>query len=131
MQMGIMAEQAGTGRTILVVEDEAIVAMLVEDILLTLGHGVAGPASTLAEARALVADGNTLDAALLDMNVAGESIFPFARELRGLGVPLIFASGYGQSGAPEEFRDCVIVQKLFTDTDIENALNRIFPAAES
>jgi len=98
------------GRRILVVEDEAIVAMLVEDGLLDAGARVVGPASSIEEALHLiegaVADGG-LSAAVLDLNLHGAWVSPVADRLAALGVPFLFATGYcegcdtgGHSTAP-------------------------------
>lgn len=84
------------GRRVLVVEDEPLVAMEMEMILRDLGCEVAGPAATLAEALRLAATVRGLDAAVLDINLGGQGSFPVADLLAGLGVPVLFASGYSQ-----------------------------------
>jgi len=83
---------------ILVVEDEAMIAMLVEDMVLDFGSEVVGPAARMEEALRLASHAN-LDAAILDVNVGGAVVFPVADVLRGRGVPIIFATGYGSGGA--------------------------------
>lgn len=86
------------GKRILVVEDEPLVSMLLEDGLLDAGAQVVGPASTIDEALRLVerleADGG-IDAAVLDINIDGKHVSPVADRLAGLGVPFLFATGYG------------------------------------
>lgn len=86
------------GKRILVVEDEPLVSMLLQDELLEAGAQVVGPASSIAEALRLVerfeADGG-IDAAVLDINISGEHVSPVADRLARLGVPFLFATGYG------------------------------------
>lgn len=86
-----------TGLRVLVVEDEALIAMALEDILLDLGCAVIGPASTV-EAALDLAD-EDLDGALLDINVRGTLIYPVAEKLRARGVPVVLCSGYALTSA--------------------------------
>ena len=88
---------------ILVVEDEAIIAMLVEEIVLDFGSEVVGPAARMEEALRLTSDAS-LDAAILDVNVGGAVVYPVADLLRARGVPIIFATGYGAGELPSRFR---------------------------
>ena len=85
------------GKRILIVEDEAVVSMLVEDEFLDAGAEVIGPACSLDEALQLtetaLADGG-LSAAVLDINLAGEAVWPLADRLAALGVPFVFSTGY-------------------------------------
>ena len=87
------------GRRILIVEDEALVAMLVEDALLDAGAEVIGPVATVAEAMALL-DAGSPDGAVLDLNLAGETSTPVADLLAARGVPFVVATGYGAEGLP-------------------------------
>jgi CheY-like chemotaxis protein len=87
------------GKRILVVEDEALVAMMLEDMLADLGCEVVGPAMRLDEGLEL-ARLNGLDAAVLDINLGGERSYPIADLLDARGVPLAFVTGYGHSGRP-------------------------------
>jgi two-component SAPR family response regulator len=83
------------GKRILVVEDEALIAVMVEDMLSEMGGEVVGPAGTIEEALAL-ARTEMLDAAVLDVNVRGQRIDPVAEVLMERGVPVLFATGYGE-----------------------------------
>ena len=87
------------GKRILVVEDEPLVSMLVEDELRGAGAEVVGPVSTVSEALGLVeaaaADGG-ISAAVLDINLQGQAAVPVADRLAALGVPFLFATGYGE-----------------------------------
>lgn len=85
------------GRRVLVVEDEALVAMLVEDILLDAGAEVVGPRGTAAEALALLSEG-TPDAAVVDVNLGDHTSEPVTKALAARGVPFLVATGYGTAG---------------------------------
>lgn len=110
------------GLRVLVVEDEPIVAMCLEDILEALGCATIGPAAGLTEGLAL-AESETLGAAILDINLAGERSTPIAQTLRARGVPFVFASGYG--AVPEGFDDVPLVAKPYREADIDAALQGI------
>ena len=111
-----------SGRRVLVVEDESLVAMLLETILEDLGCTPVGPASNVDEGEAIARDTVDLDAALLDVNLAGRQVFPVAAVLKARGVPFVFSTGYGESGLPEHWRGNPTVQKPFTDAAIRDAL---------
>lgn len=100
------------GRRILVVEDEPLVAMLIEDLLLELGCEVVGPASTLEIAREYAAAGG-LDGALLDVNLGDREVYPLADELIARRTPFVFVTGYGSHGHPAAYRDHPTIQKPF------------------
>lgn len=110
------------GRRVLIVEDESLVAMLLETILADLGCDVVGPESNIEDGLTAVADVAGLDAALLDVNVAGTEIFPVAEALMAKGVPFVFSTGYGEAGLPEHWRGNPTVQKPFTEGAIREAL---------
>jgi CheY-like chemotaxis protein len=111
---------------ILVVEDEMLVAMNIEDMLLELGHEVAGLASRLGPALALAGE-SRFDAAMIDVNLAGEPSFPVADLLIERGIPFLFATGYGRQGIDERYRDHPMLQKPFRAKDLEKALGEIVP----
>jgi CheY-like chemotaxis protein len=106
---------------ILIVEDEMLVAMNIEDMLLALGHEVAGIAGRLAPALALAQEGE-FDLAMLDVNLAGEPSFAVADALRERGIPFVFATGYGREGLREDYRDVPVLQKPFRSRDLAEAL---------
>lgn len=85
------------GRRILVVEDEPLLAMLVEDLLDEVGGLPVGPAGSVDEALRLVAAG-ALDGAILDVNLGSEMAYPVADALAARGVPFVFVTGYGRHG---------------------------------
>ena len=95
---------------VLLVEDEALVAMMMRDILLELGLSVAGPFCTPAEAVAAARD-DGVDAAILDVNLGGELIYPVADTLVARGVPFVFITGYGAESIDGRFSHIPILQK--------------------
>lgn len=97
---------------VLIIEDEAAISILMEDMLLDLGIETIGPASRLDPALQLAREAD-LDAAILDINIAGAQSYPVADVLRNRGIPVIFATGYGSSVLPERFKSCQILQKPF------------------
>lgn len=119
------------GRRVLVVEDETMIAMLVEDMLDELGCAVVGPAHALDVALALAKTETDLDAALLDVNLAGQSVFPVADALRAKGVPAVFSTGYGEVGLKGHYRDAPVLQKPFRAGDLERALTAALGAAQA
>jgi DNA-binding response OmpR family regulator len=95
------------GRKVLVVEDEPLVAMMVEDMLTDLGYAVIGPAMQLADGIRL-AQSEEFDAAVLDINLNGARSFPVADVLQARGIPFLFATGYGGGEALEGRHEPVI-----------------------
>lgn len=85
--------RGGPRRCVLLVEDEAIVAMMLEDMLDEMGYAVIGPAMSVAGAMELL-DSGPIDAAILDVNIGGDSSEPIARRLVSMAVPFAFATGY-------------------------------------
>jgi CheY-like chemotaxis protein len=115
-----------TGRRILIVEDEALVAMLVEDALMDAGATIIGPASTVAEALALLERDATLpNAAVLDLNLAGETSTPVADVLAARGVPFVVATGYGAGGLPETHSAVPVLAKPYDPEELTSALSRL------
>lgn len=98
-----------------------LVAMNIEDMLLALGHEVAGLANRLGPALQLARDGD-FDLAMLDVNLAGEPSFPVADQLRARGIPFLFATGYGLDGIAEGYRDAPVLQKPFRCGELAAAL---------
>ena len=116
-------DPALSGRRILVVEDEMLVAMMREDILGDLGCTVVGPASRIAEALAL-ARTVAIDGAFLDVNVAGERVFPVAAALAERQVPFIFVSGYSENVLEAPFAGRPALKKPFPPSAIAEVLKR-------
>ena len=119
--MGSASPLSLEGRRILVVEDEMLVSMLIEDILLDLGCEIVGPASRVPKALE-IALSERVDAALLDMNVAGERVFPVADALAERGIPFAFVSGYGDEVLDGSHAGRPVVKKPFPASALEVTL---------
>ncbi|MBI5941255.1 MAG: PAS domain S-box protein, partial [Caulobacterales bacterium] len=107
------------GLRLLVVEDAVLLAMELEAGLVEAGAVIAGSAADLAEAMTML--DLEIDAAVLDANLNGESVAPLAAALRARGTPFVFATGYGERGAPEGF-DAPVVRKPYNVHQIVRAL---------
>ena len=112
------------GLRILVVEDEFLVATLIEDMLVAAGCVVAGPVPRLSEALEAV-DHETFDAAVLDVNLGGDRVYPVADALSRRNVPFVFVTGYGTSGLPGEYAERPRLCKPFKMADLLNQLSSL------
>jgi len=100
------------GGSVFLVEDEVMIRMMVADMLEELGYRIAAEAGEIGEAIRLV-QCTDFDLAILDVNVNGKVISPVADLIKARNRPFIFATGYGSSGLPEEYRDRPSLQKPF------------------
>ncbi len=118
------AKQAGAapGRRILLVEDEALVAMMIQECLTECGHSVVGPLSRAADAMQAAREGN-YDAAILDINLGDGMAYPVADIVAARGVPFAFVTGYEADTVDERFSDVPILQKPIE----RQMLERLFP----
>jgi len=112
---------------VLVVEDEYLIRMLLEDMLDELGYGVAAAVGSLSEAREH-ATGGDFNAAILDVNVDGQEIFPVADILAERGKPFVFVTGYGEGSLPERFRGRPALQKPFQAERLKQTLEKLVAA---
>ena len=101
-----------SGGSVFLVEDEVMIRMMVADMLEELGYSIAAEAGEISEAIKL-AQSADFDLAILDVNVNGKVISPVADLIKARNRPFIFATGYGSSGLPEEYRDRPSLQKPF------------------
>ena len=97
---------------VLVLEDEPLIAMMMEDWLRELGHEPIGPVGSVSEALVLV-ESTRLDAALLDVAIAGDTSYDVAERLRADNVPFAFVTGRGSVQGSEEFRNAPLLAKPF------------------
>jgi CheY-like chemotaxis protein len=109
------------GCKVLVVEDEYLIASLIEQMLESAGCVVSGPVSRLAEA-VEAACNIDCDAALLDINLAGERVFPVADLLSQRGVPFVFLTGYARDTLPAEYAGRPCLCKPFKSSDLFHAI---------
>jgi CheY-like chemotaxis protein len=110
------------GRKVLLVEDEALIIMLLEDALADLGCEIAGVASRFDDAitMARVVD---FDLAVLDVNLNGLRTFPIAETIRARGIPFVFATGYGATSVPDHLKSAPVLQKPFASDELADALS--------
>ena len=114
-----------SGKRVLIVEDEAIIAFAVEDMLIELGCTIVGPALRLDEALDLATTAE-IDAAILDVNINSERSYPVAAELERRGVPFVFATGYDSDGLDWRGAEVDIIAKPYRKERVQGALERLF-----
>lgn len=106
------------GLRVLVVEDETLVAMQIEDILEELGCVVVETAMNLGQAEEALDRGGAIDLAFLDVNIAGQLVFPFAERLAERDIPIVFATGYGKAGLQTPWDDRPFLQKPYLPEEV-------------
>lgn len=111
-----MEKTSGPWR-ILLVEDEMLVAMLLEDMLSEAGHTIIGPMARIDQALE-AARKETIDLAILDVNVGGDEVYPVAEALAAREIPFAFATGYGAHGLREPWQERPTLQKPFHRSDL-------------
>lgn len=112
------------GKRIMVVEDEAMIWMLIEDCLVDHGCTPVGPLSRVEDALR-AAEGETVDAALLDVNLVGVPVYPVADVLARRGIPYGFLTGYGEVGLREAYRARPVLKKPFMQKDLIGLVTRL------
>jgi CheY-like chemotaxis protein len=115
------------GRRVLVVEDEILVAMLIEDMLGIVGCTIVGPCDNVDDALA-AARQEAMDMAVLDVNLAGRKVFPVAEVLAERGIPFLLLTGYGESALPRN-RHWPVCDKPFTLQQLMSALKELIAGA--
>ncbi len=115
------------GLCVLVVEDEAIISFLLEDMLIELGAGDVRHAGNVKTALAFL-ETRTPDLAVLDVNLSGERVYPVAEKLEALGARFLFTTGYGRSGVDPRWQSRPVIQKPFDVQRITEALRDLMPA---
>jgi CheY-like chemotaxis protein len=106
---------------VLIVEDESLVAMLIEDLLTDLGHTVVAAVGRMDRALAQ-AESADVNFAVLDVNLHGERTYPVAEKLAARGIPFVFATGYGQAGLEGAWQNRPVLQKPFQPEDLRAAI---------
>ncbi|WP_312016857.1 response regulator [Bradyrhizobium liaoningense] len=119
------------GRRILVVEDEYFIAVDIKERLEAAGAVVVGPVATMGKALSLM-ESETLDGAILDLNLGGEMGFRVADAFKERAIPFVLATGYGRTDIPTRFADVALCKKQIDATEIASALfpNELIPGRE-
>jgi len=118
-----------SGRRVLVVEDETMVAWLLEDMLADLGCAVIGPAAHVNQALAML-DAEAIGAAVLDINLNGQKSYPVAEALAARGVPFVFSTGYNKDSLPNSYQGFPVLQKPFDRLKLRDTLAKLLTPNE-
>ena len=116
------------GLRVLIVEDETLVALLLEDMLADIGCTVIGSASTVNGALETLRQ-TAPGAVVLDINLGGEKSYPVAEALAQSGVPFVFATGYGDDRLKDPWQQRPVIQKPFGQDQLKQALATAVKAA--
>jgi len=117
-------ERAQTSVAVLVVEDEALIRMMFEDVLLELGHSIAAQAGDLATGLTFAKE-RDYRLAILDVNLNGRPAFPIADVVRARGKALLFVTGYGSAGLAADYKGAAVLQKPFTEMQLSSAISSV------
>lgn len=115
-----------SGLRVLLVEDENLIALLLEDMLADLGHTVIGPVARLNKALE-IAQREAFDVAILDVNINGGDTYPIAEAIAARDIPFVFSTGYGKNSLGAPYRDRPILQKPFRQVDLQKLLAEVLP----
>jgi len=110
-----------SGTCILIVEDSPVVGPFTADLLAELGYAVVGPAPNMATARQLIDEGK-VDAALMDVHIRGERVFPLCEVLDDQGIPFVLTSGYADWAMPDKWQERPRLLKPYTIDQVQSAL---------
>lgn len=126
--MALTDGKSGGGARILLVEDSPVISLRTEDSLRDHGYFVVGPAYDMQQALDL-AGREQIDAAIVDLNIRGEKIFPVLTILKERNIPFVMTSGYADWSMPEEWQDRPRLQKPVEEATLMKALRNAIPAA--
>jgi len=118
-----------SSRRVLVVEDEVLVAWLLEDMLADLGCAVVGPATSVNQALAMI-DAEAIDVAVLDVNLNGQLSYPIADALAARGVPFVFSTGYDKDRMLDGYKTFPVLQKPFHQSELSDILAKLLTPKE-
>ncbi len=113
-----------SGLSVLVVEDESMILMLVEDLLRDNGCSSVAPAATV-ESALLLTKNKKFDAAMLDLNLRGESSYRVADALMAHKIPFFFSTGNTVTSIKEAYRSIPVLRKPYNQTDLLDAFSRV------
>ena len=117
-----MSTEPLSGQNILIVEDEMMVAVMLEDMLEEIGCKVAGIAAKPSQALEIIRAEQPIDAAILDLNLNGHNSYEIAAALEARRIPFLFSTGYGAPVVDERYRGRPFLQKPFRQEDLQQAL---------
>ena len=120
-----MARALLPGCSIVLVEDEAIIRMMVAEMVTNLGHRVCGEAGDVKQALQLIR-ATEFDLALLDINLNGSNVSPVADLLESMGKPFVFLTGYGLAALPEHHRERPVLQKPFAQAALGTLISAVW-----
>ena len=129
MTSATQAQPVTSPKRVLVVEDELMIRMLLEDMLGELGYTVAAEAARIDEALEATKTAE-FDLAILDVNLDGQPISPVVDALVARGTPFVFATGYGERGLPEPYRDRPTLKKPFQMDGLKEMLQNALAAGK-
>lgn len=112
------------GKRVLVIEDDFLVGLASIDALGSAGCETIGPEATLSSAQVAVRR-ETFDAAILDINLSGQMVYPVADDLIARNIPFIFVTGYSATQIPEPYRQLPRLEKPFAPRALQEALERL------
>jgi CheY-like chemotaxis protein len=112
---------------VLLIEDEALIGMLIEDMLTDLGCQVTDTVGRLEPALQAATEG-AFDFAMVDVNLAGQATYPVADRLAARGIPFAFVTGYGAAGVDPAYAATPVLSKPFRPDDLARVLKRLLPA---
>jgi len=118
------------GRSVLIVEDEMLLAMDIEELVRAAGCSVIGPVGTMVQAARKLRE-SPPDAAILDVNISGEQVFPVADALHEAGIPFMIVTGYAREHVPERHRDRPFLQKPYKAAVLIETLRRMLESSEA
>lgn len=119
-----------TEASILIVEDEALIRMMLVEMVEELGHRVVAEAGSVDDGRS-VAHIEGYDLAILDINLQGINVRPVAEAVRNRGLPFFFLSGYGSSGVPHGFEGAPVLLKPCTLDKLKQTIDAILANVET
>lgn len=108
-------------KSFFLIEDEALIRMMLVDMIEELGYRVALEAGSVDEALPIARDA-AFDIAILDINLGGSNSTPVAEVIAGRGIPFLYASGYVEGGMPDTFKDRVLLRKPFQMDELAKAI---------
>lgn len=122
----MVASEFAKNHRMLIVEDEPLIAIEIEDALIEAEFRIAGVVSSVADAIALIQQGQC-EGAVLDANLFGSSSAPIAEALTAQGIPYVVLSGYLSEQLPNALQSAPFVTKPLRVQQLQNALNALFP----